>query len=239
MEPSLVNGLPLIDILVLDEADRMVADGHFKELDKILNHIYTKRVEIKKKGALKPASQKAVSSDVKGKLMNTVDAAKAGGFKTEMMKTDKKIDVSKIVDLDDEFDEGEDIVVDLENNEDFRTESDMAERSKKQKEFAKQRKQARLQEESNAELDKEKFDKDYLKVGGIQHIICSATMTIDNMGRITPRKQKIMDKKKEDVKTMESTLEALCHRLRFRSKTPKVIDMNDGEQSIMPETLRE
>jgi hypothetical protein len=73
------------------------------------------------------------------------------------------------------------------------------------------------------------FDRDYHKLGGIQHIICSATMTIDNKGRITPRKQKIMDKKKEDVKSMESTLEALCHRLRFRSKTPKVIDMNDGE----------
>ena len=51
MEPYLVNGLPLIDTLVLDEADRMVADGHFKELDKILNHIYTKRVELKKHGS--------------------------------------------------------------------------------------------------------------------------------------------------------------------------------------------
>mmetsp|Transcript_17520 Transcript_17520/g.29538 ORF Transcript_17520/g.29538 Transcript_17520/m.29538 type:complete len:82 (+) Transcript_17520:455-700(+) len=48
MEAYLVNGLPMIDTLVLDEADRMIADGHFKELDKILNHIYTKRVEFKK-----------------------------------------------------------------------------------------------------------------------------------------------------------------------------------------------
>ena len=38
----------MIDILVLDEADRMVADGHFKELKLILNHIYSKRVEYKK-----------------------------------------------------------------------------------------------------------------------------------------------------------------------------------------------
>jgi ATP-dependent RNA helicase DDX24/MAK5 len=44
MEPYLFNGLPLIDVLVLDEADRMVADGHFKEMHKILDHIYTKRV---------------------------------------------------------------------------------------------------------------------------------------------------------------------------------------------------
>ena len=38
----------MIDILVLDEADRMIADGHFKELKLILNHIYTQRVEYKK-----------------------------------------------------------------------------------------------------------------------------------------------------------------------------------------------
>lgn len=39
--------LPLIDVLVLDEADRMIADGHFKEMRDILNYIYTKRVEFK------------------------------------------------------------------------------------------------------------------------------------------------------------------------------------------------
>ena len=48
MEPFLVEGLPLIDTLVLDEADRMVADGHFKELNFILKYIYEKRVFFKK-----------------------------------------------------------------------------------------------------------------------------------------------------------------------------------------------
>lgn len=38
----------MIDCLVLDEADRMVADGHFKEMYKILDHIYSKRVEFKR-----------------------------------------------------------------------------------------------------------------------------------------------------------------------------------------------
>jgi ATP-dependent RNA helicase DDX24/MAK5 len=42
------NELPLIDVLVLDEADRMIEDGHFKELKLLLNFIYTKRVEYKK-----------------------------------------------------------------------------------------------------------------------------------------------------------------------------------------------
>jgi len=53
MEPYLHNGLPMIDVLVLDEADRMVADGHFKEMDKILDHIYTKRVEFKREALKK------------------------------------------------------------------------------------------------------------------------------------------------------------------------------------------
>jgi len=47
-DPYLSNGLPMIDVLVLDEADRMIADGHFKELKDILNHIYKKRVEFKR-----------------------------------------------------------------------------------------------------------------------------------------------------------------------------------------------
>ena len=37
----------MIDVLVLDEADRMMADGHFKEMRDILAHIYSQRVKIK------------------------------------------------------------------------------------------------------------------------------------------------------------------------------------------------
>jgi len=56
VDPYLSNGLPMIDVLVLDEADRMIADGHFKELKDILNHIYKKRVEFKR-AALKKNKQ--------------------------------------------------------------------------------------------------------------------------------------------------------------------------------------
>ena len=52
-EAYLVNTLPMIDILVLDEADRMIADGHFKELKPILNHIYSKRVQFKREALQK------------------------------------------------------------------------------------------------------------------------------------------------------------------------------------------
>ena len=43
-----MNELPLIDVLVLDEADRMIEDGHFKEMKLLLDFVYTKRVEYKK-----------------------------------------------------------------------------------------------------------------------------------------------------------------------------------------------
>lgn len=44
----LSNELPMIDVLCLDEADRMIEDGHFKELKLLLDFIYNKRVEYKK-----------------------------------------------------------------------------------------------------------------------------------------------------------------------------------------------
>ena len=37
--------LPLIDLLVLDEADRMLEDGHFRELKYILNFIYVTKAK--------------------------------------------------------------------------------------------------------------------------------------------------------------------------------------------------
>jgi ATP-dependent RNA helicase DDX24/MAK5 len=49
----LVSELPLIDVLVLDEADRMIEDGHFKEMKLILDFVYNKRVEYKKQGLSK------------------------------------------------------------------------------------------------------------------------------------------------------------------------------------------
>ena len=70
-------------------------------------------------------------------------------------------------------------------------------------------------------------------MGGIQHIVCSATMTIDNKGRITPRQEKQMKKKKnvDMILDTKSTLEALCETLRFRSKNPKVIDLTQEENA--------
>jgi ATP-dependent RNA helicase DDX24/MAK5 len=38
---DLFNALPKLKLLVLDEADRMVEIGHFKEMTNILNFIYS------------------------------------------------------------------------------------------------------------------------------------------------------------------------------------------------------
>ena len=46
-EAYLLNTLPMVDVLVLDEADRMIADGHFKEMKDILAHIYIQRLQQK------------------------------------------------------------------------------------------------------------------------------------------------------------------------------------------------
>lgn len=123
MEPYLVNGLPMVDSLILDEADRMIADGHFKELNLILNHIYTKRVELKR-------AKKTAPSETQKK---TVDEAKAviTKFSRDLAPTKsknlvvgqnmelggKKFDMSKVVDLDAE--EDEEFMAQLQNQEDF------------------------------------------------------------------------------------------------------------------------
>jgi superfamily II DNA/RNA helicase len=51
-----------------------------------------------------------------------------------------------------------------------------------------------------------------------------------------------MKKKGIKIEEKESTLDALCKTLKFRSKNPKVIDLTEESQAgknIMPETLKE
>ena len=97
------------------------------------------------------------------------------------------------------------------------------------------------------QLEDANFAKEYQKAGGIQHIICSATMTIDKQGRITPRIAKAEKKQKLRAKTQTgykkekeedlNTVDQLCKVLKFRSKNPKVIDLTSEVR--MPATLQE
>ena len=89
----LLEQLPLIDVIVLDEADRLIADGHFKEMADILAHIYTNRLKLKTK---KP---KTVDQTLPQK-----DAIAQGGFEVGKTITSSKTDIdwTKVKDLYDE-----------------------------------------------------------------------------------------------------------------------------------------
>jgi len=226
MEAFLVNGLPMIDVLVLDEADRMIADGHFKELNLILNHIYTKRVEMKRqaRNQKSDASFKGLkASELKEQILDvskSVDPknAKSGLRVGANLIKGKGFDEAQIVDLDEEdLGEDENIICEDDKEEDGK-------KKKKKKQLSKKAIQAKTKEEEEA------FKKEYMKIGGIQHIICSATMTIDGSGRITPRQQKILKKKKILASDQKSTLDQLCQTLKFRSKNPKVIDLTEDDE---------
>jgi len=90
----LLEQLPMTDVLVLDEADRMIADGHFKELRDILAHIYTQRLKIKTK---KPKEEIE-------EALPLIDSAKTDEFKVSkgIEGQDENIDWSKVKDLYDE-----------------------------------------------------------------------------------------------------------------------------------------
>ena len=94
----LLESLPMTDVLVLDEADRMIADGHFKELRDILAHVYTQRLKIKTK---KP----------KEEIEEILPKREETNFKVAkgLEGLDESIDWSKVKDLYDEDEIYEDI----------------------------------------------------------------------------------------------------------------------------------
>ena len=111
----LTQELPLIDVLVLDEADRMIEDGHFKELKLILDFIYSKRVEYKKhalnkaKGVVEAKELTVEQQNKKQYKEDILNYTKKHGVKKEdfgLKSIEKKgvgkIDMSQIVDLYDE-----------------------------------------------------------------------------------------------------------------------------------------
>jgi hypothetical protein len=147
---------------------------------------------------------------------------------------------------------------DSEDEEEEVEEEDEDEEEKKEK--PKGKKKRMLDVHAAARLESVEFMKDYHKFGGIQHIICSATMTIDDKGRMTPRlleKTKRLklkeksggkikgkprnDKGKADKDAPESQMDGqfleMCKVVKFRSKAPKIIDLTSEER--MPARLDE
>ena len=161
-------------MLVLDEADRMIADGHFKELRDILAHIYTRRVQIRQSKIKNIKGNKAVSDKAEiVTLGHMEDSAKDNtNFyvgKNLESENAKGIDMSQVQDLFDNDEIFEEIKAEgnvvLDQATDYEGRDKKKQRQKSQKEID------RLHEAS--------FVKEYQKAGGIQHIICSATLTID------------------------------------------------------------
>lgn len=87
------------------------------------------------------------------------------------------IDWSKVKDLYDEDEIMEDIQQQGVINDDDEKPNEPTEKKRNRK----------LRQKQIEALEDEKFTKEYTKAGGIQHIICSATLTIDDKGRVTPR----------------------------------------------------
>lgn len=90
----LLEQLPMTDVIVLDEADRMIADGHFKELRDILAHIYTQRLKIKTKRPKEEIEE----------ALPLIDSTNTDEFKVAkgIEGLDENIDWSRVKDLYDE-----------------------------------------------------------------------------------------------------------------------------------------
>lgn len=86
----------MIDVLVLDEADRMIADGHFKEMRDILAHIYTTRLRMK--NALKNKQ----SEEEKAQQEELMELLKSKEEDEEVYEKDPNVDWSKVKDMFDE-----------------------------------------------------------------------------------------------------------------------------------------
>jgi len=158
----------MVDVLVLDEADRMIADGHFKELRHILAHVYTRRLHLKTKDI------KGKKEDNKNEVLDEIFEDEEEFIEEDLDKLDSKIDWSQVKDLYDE-----EVIMQDVKNQGF-TEDDDVEPEERKRRNKMNKKKLKM-------LEDDEFDKAYTKAGGIQHIICSATLTIDKKGRITPR----------------------------------------------------
>ena len=128
-DPYLALGLPMIDVLVLDEADRMIADGHFKEMKEILNHIYKKRVDFKREALQKNKVNKGQRQSEFGKVGSQVmkeailkDQKEAVGGDSKDFRIGANLQVggknignAKIVDLNEEDEDIEELMIDDDN----------------------------------------------------------------------------------------------------------------------------
>lgn len=215
-----------LDVLVLDEADRMVEIGHFKEMNFILDHIYIKREELAYEGnegdqdiktsiindksnLLTDESKFVIGKNLQNTMPNQIKGAKTPDLNL----------IEKAEDLGAEFDEieYENLVI---NDEEF-TEIEEKMTLQKPKKGKSNHKEMRVSNKKKAH--KEPTKEFVPKMKGIQTIVCSATLTLDAKGRIRPTKKNKKNIKRENF----DALEEICKKLKFKQKKPKVINLTD------------
>jgi len=136
----------MVDVLVLDEADRMIADGHFKELRHILAHVYTRRLHLKTKDSKK--------EDNKNEVLDEIFEDEKEFIEEGLDKLDSKIDWSQVKDLYDE----EEIMQDV-KNQGFTQDDDVEPEERKRRN--------KMNKKKLKMLEDDEFDKAYTKAGGI------------------------------------------------------------------------
>lgn len=237
MNEYLNTSLPRhLDVLVLDEADRMVEVGHFREMNFILDFIYIKREEI--------ALQKGESEETKiekkkiltglGNMLTEKSHFRVGKNLEKENNAELQMLIDQAEDLGDDF---EDIDADnfvLDDTEINQIEDKMTVQ-KKHKKHKNNHNEMMMKKRGRKEDNKEKEEeKSFVpKMRGIQTIVCSATLTLDAKGRIRPTK----NNKKNDKREHFDALEEICKKLRFKQKKPKVINLTTEDK--MPSKLIE
>lgn len=225
----LISSLPKnLEVLVLDEADRMVEIGHFKEMNFILDFVYIKREELEfQKNETEEHKQVKVAVKESKNMLNNKSKFKIG----------KNIEAKDSKDIQALLDQAEDIGEDLEDFDQDELVLDENKFTEIEEEMTSGRKKKKSNHSemrvSKKEAKEEKAKKFTPKSQGIQTIVCSATLTLDSKGRIRPTKK---GKKNDRLENFDA-LEEICKKLKFKQKRPKVINLTS--EAKMPSKLIE
>ena len=218
----LSSSLPKLDVMVLDEADRMVELGHFKELNFILDFVYLKREE---ESILKVENEK--NKDIKASVLKTMKNDLDDNEKFYLGKNlenkhgnDEYLKnlIDNAEDLGDDFEDIKeaDLIIDDQEIEEMEQKIAISHKKKKNK--------SNHDEMLLRKKKKTKEEEFKPKNRGVQTIVCSASLILDSKGRIRPSKKS----KKNDRRENFDALEELWKKLRFKQKRPKVINLTEN-----------
>ena len=244
-----------MNYLFLDEADKMIELGHFKELDKILSFIYQKEVRMKSDfPMIKNAQQTETLEDfyIKGpggKMVSLNDSSLNILHENEYIlqnENDNDFEENGDVETNDEFQEEN-----VDEEENLETEWTEDQENLDEDDFAQEEGEEDNYDENEENYEDEESnlnDQDDAEVPKYRRtIVLSATLasSYDNRKKSKKRKDKGKGKGKKKEKevtkikggeTTSFKLETLMKKIQFNGK-PKLIDLT--QESKIPETLIE